>query len=307
MTTSQRVPRHALLRRAGPWVVLAAILTGCASPAARTALTTLEDACDRRQAASTATCDTLVLVLEGGTTASDGRATAPVAIATTGRATDAGTTGATKASTATGQGSASTRPKAQAKPKSQAKPRSATKPRPVTRRVPKVRMPAITSAYFGGGVTVARFRITGDTRKEILRSITRNGPRGGAQGVTQPYLKYRFTFKFDRKGRCRIVRTGSTAVTMSFRVSLPTWAATAGTERTTATWWADELQETAAHERTHVRLWRNAVRQANRAVASGTCNNVGRRLEVIWQRASVANCRFDAAEYGVSMRACLRR
>jgi predicted secreted Zn-dependent protease len=181
------------------------------------------------------------------------------------------------------------------------------RPRRTVRRVPKVRMPAITSSYFGGGVTIARFRISGDTRSQILRSIRTRGPHGGAQGVTQPFLKYRFTFKYDRRGRCRVARTGSTAVAMSFRITLPRWAATVGTDRTTASWWADELRETAAHERRHVRMWRNAVAQANRVVASSSCRNVGRRLDSVWNSAIVANCRFDSSEYGISMRACLRR
>jgi len=154
---------------------------------------------------------------------------------------------------------------------------------------------------------VARFKVTGDTRGQILRSIRTRGPHGGAQGVTQPFLRYRFTFRYDRRGRCRIVRTGSTAVTMSFRVMLPAWAATVGTDRSTASWWAGNLRDTAAHERRHVRLWRNAVRQANRVVATSSCRSVGRRLDAIWRTASIANCRFDASEYGVSLRTCLRR
>lgn len=168
-------------------------------------------------------------------------------------------------------------------------------------------MPAITASYFGGAVSVARFRITGDTRSQILRSIRTRGPHGGASGVTQPYLKYRFTFKYDRKGRCRVVRTGSAAVMMSLRVTLPSWAATTGTDQATASWWADELRETAAHERHHVRLWRGYVKQANLVVATSSCRNVGRRLEAVWRKAATANCRFDASEYGIGMRACLRR
>jgi predicted secreted Zn-dependent protease len=168
-------------------------------------------------------------------------------------------------------------------------------------------MPAISAAYFGGGVTLARFRITGDTRSQIIRSIRTRGPHGGASGVTLPYIKYRFTFKVDRRGRCRVVRTGSTAVTMSFRVTLPQWAATVGTDRSTASWWASELRETAAHERHHVRLWRNALRQANRVVATSSCRTVERRLNAVWQNAKAANCRYDSSEYGISMRACLRR
>ena len=140
-----------------------------------------------------------------------------------------------------------------------------------------------------------------------LRSIRTRGPHGGASGVTQPFLRYRFTFKYDRRGRCRAVRTGSAAVTMSFRVTLPRWAATVGTDHSTASWWAGELRETAAHERYHVRLWRNAVRQANRVVATSSCRTVGRRLNEVWQNAIAANCRYDSAEYGISMRACLRR
>ena len=94
---------------------------------------------------------------------------------------------------------------------------------------------------------------------------------------------------------------------MSFRVTLPRWAATVGTDRATASWWAAELRDTAAHERRHVRLWRYAVRQANRVVATSSCRTVERRLNAVWQNAMAANCRYDSSQYGISMRACLRR
>lgn len=300
MTTSQRVPRRALLRRVGPWVVLAALLTGCASPAAQRALGTLHDQCRGSIAASTPTCEAFALLAQPGTTdASAGMETATIGTSTI---------GARDAKPAAGS---------RDRQKKRTSTRKASKPEPETRRrvttprrtarVPKVRMPAIRAAYFGGGVSVARFKVTGDTRSQILRSIRTRGPHGGAQGVTQPYLRYRFVFKYDRKGRCHVVRTGSSAVTMSFRITLPAWAATTGTDRSTASWWAGNLRDAAAHERRHVRLWRSALRQANRVVATSSCRSVGRRLDAIWRNASVANCQFDASEYGISMRACLRR
>ncbi len=302
MTTSQRVPRRALLRRVGPWIVLAALLTGCASPAVRTAIETLDDQC-ADQARGTAACQALATVVQGAATvAGGGRATASVATAATGPAERTSEKRASKERRKKTT-KRSSKPRAQAKPRQ----RTETKPRRATRRVPRVRMPSITSSYFGAGVTLARFRITGDTRRQILRSIRTRGPHGGAQGVTQPYLRYRFTFKYDRKGRCRIAKTGSTAVAMSFRVTLPAWSATSGTDSTTASWWAGELRDTAAHERHHVRLWKNALRQANRVVATSSCRTVARRLDAVWRKAIVANCRYDSGEYGISMRACLRR
>jgi predicted secreted Zn-dependent protease len=304
MTTSQRAPRRALLRRVGPWVVLAAMLTGCASPAAQTALVALQDGCDEGRPPSTSTCEALSLIAGDSTTVVDPGVVATAAVLTSGGGASEGP--AKRAKPREGR-AGSTRQSSKPRTETRPRQRTETKPRRVTRRVPKVRMPSITASYFGGGVTVARFAITGDTRSQILRSIRTKGPHGGAQGVTQPYLKYRFTFKYDRKGRCRVVRTGSSAVSMSFRITLPKWAATVGTDRTTASWWASELRETAAHERNHVRLWRNAVAQANRVVATSSCRSVGRRLDAIWDKAITANCRFDAAEYGISMRACRQR
>lgn len=301
MTTSQRVPRRALLRRVGPWIVLAALLTGCASPAVRTAIETLDDQC-ADEARGTPTCRTLAALAEGGSSVAGGTpATASIATSSTGAASRTSEKRATKERKETTK--RSSKPRTQAKPRQ----RTDTKPRRATRRVPKVRMPSISSSYFGAGVTLARFRITGDTRSQILRSIRTRGPHGGAQGVTQPYLRYRFALKYDRKGRCRIVKTGSSAVAMSFRVTLPAWAATSGTDRSTASWWAGELRDTAAHERHHVRLWKNALRQANRVVATSSCRSVAGRLDAVWRKAIVANCRYDSGEYGISMRACLRR
>jgi predicted secreted Zn-dependent protease len=303
MTTSQRVPRRALLRRVGPWVVLAAILTGCASPAARTALEALQDECGVGTPVAAETCRTLSLIAGASLTGT-----------TQGRPDAAARPQVTQAEEPAGKRSKPAQARSEAEPRSTRSRDTAERPRRqepktghVTRRVPRVRMPAISASYFGGGVTIARFRITGDTRGQILRSIRTRGPHGGAQGVTQPFLKYRFTFKYDREGRCRVVRTGSTAVSMSFRVTLPRWAATVGTDHSTASWWASELRETAAHERHHVRLWRSALRQANRVVATSSCRTVGRRLDAVWRKAIDANCRFDASEYGISMRACRSR
>lgn len=305
MTTSQRVPRRALLRRVGPWVVLAALLTGCASPAARTALLSLERECVGNRAPTTAACQTIEILSTGvPTTASLVSETMRAPMAVTGDA-DGGQAARTKKERRADARKRSSTPRAAIAKKQHGDPKPNR--RRTTRRVPKVRMPAISSAYFGGAVTIARFRITGDTRSQILRSIRSRGPHGGAQGVTQPYLRYRFTFKYDRRGRCQVVRTGKSAVTMSFRVTLPSWAATAGTDQPTASWWADELRETAAHERRHVRLWRGAVRQANRIVATSSCGTVERRLNAVWRTTTLANCRFDASAYGISMRACLRR
>jgi predicted secreted Zn-dependent protease len=302
MTTSQRAPRRVLLRRVGPWVVLAAMLTGCASPAARTALEALQDECGDATAVSAETCRTLSLV--AGDTLDLGSGAGPAtALSTASR----GATDAPRKRTEPREARRDTTRRSKRPRATTERPRPERKPRRVTRRVPRVRMPAISAAYFGGGVSIARFRITGDTRSQILRSIRTRGPHGGASGVTQPFLKYRFTFKYDRRGRCRAVRTGSAAVTMSFRVTLPRWAATVGTDHSTASWWAGELRQTAAHERRHVRIWRNAVRQANQVVATSSCRTVGRRLNAVWRNAIAANCRYDSSEYGISMRACLRR
>jgi predicted secreted Zn-dependent protease len=278
------------------------MLTGCASPAARTALEALQDDCWDGAAASSATCQTLSLLAGDTLDVASAADIASVLSSTTGGTSEPRTkrTKPRETRKAT-ERSSTTRRTVQRSRQDQIKPRR------VTRRIPRVRMPAISASYFGGGVTIARFRITGDTRSQILRSIRTRGPYGGASGVTQPYLKYRFTFRYDKRGRCRVVRTGSTAVAMSIRVTLPRWAATAGTQHSAASWWAGELRETAAHERHHVRLWRSAVREANRVVATSSCRTVGRRLDAVWQRAMVANCRFDSSEYGISLRACLRR
>jgi predicted secreted Zn-dependent protease len=308
MTTSQRVPRRVLLRRVGPWIVLASILTGCASPAARTALETLQESCDTASYASSGPC--LALALVTGTDADvAGLETASLlgAAITSGRSETTAKATSAKRSDRQASGTRANRSQSTTKPKATRRPPADTKPRRVTRRVPKVRMPSIGASYFGASASLGRFRVTGDTRSEILLSLRRVGPYGGAEGVTQPYIQYHLTFKYDRKGRCRVARTASSAVTMSFHITLPSWTATPGTDHATASWWARELRATAVHERHHVLLWRNALRQANRIVATSSCSTVGDRLNAVWQRATVANCRFDHAEYGISMRACLRR
>src|SRR6185503_3134405 len=130
MTTSQRVPRRALLRRIGPWVVLAATLTGCASPAARTALSTLQDGCDDL-GGTEATCETLDLIT-GIPSAAVVRGSGTAALLTS---STGGSDASAKRTRQRETRPAATPRKARPRPDAQPRPRREAKPRRVTRRV----------------------------------------------------------------------------------------------------------------------------------------------------------------------------
>lgn len=299
MTTGAGGPRSTMLRRIGPWVVFAAMMTGCASPAARTAVAVLQGGCDDRSAApSDVLCGSMALMLESSSVPS-------------GHASDTRTTrqadqkpGPKEDRTTRARASRSSQRTATGRAR-----RSVVTPPPKERRLPKVTIPRITSGFFGPGVSLRRFRIAGDTRREILGSIRRRGPSGGAEGKTQPILRYHIALQ-RRGDSCKVARTANPAVTMSFAVTLPTWSATRGVDRATVVWWAAELRDTAAHERHHVQLYRKWVRKANQVVATSTCRNVERRLNTVWRQAQFENCMFDVAEYGkaygITRSDCLR-
>jgi len=201
-------------------------------------------------------------------------------------------------------------------PKRTPRPTPVVTPRPTPRPtpVPLPRIPSITGSYFGPGVKVSWYRITGSTAMELYDSMAAHGPvsawlGGRAQAVTKPTIRYRFTRWPDAYGGCTIVKDASPAIKTTFTIVLPLWKPPRTTDHLTVRWWVDELLSTARHERVHVRILVAATREANKMLASSTCSNEASRLEAVWRDAQRKNCEFDLDEYGraqgLTLRSCM--
>jgi predicted secreted Zn-dependent protease len=188
-------------------------------------------------------------------------------------------------------------------------------PRPTPRPTPKPpKVATIAASFFGSGVRVTTYRVTGKTPYDIVASMNKKGPYsrwlgGRAAGLTKTSPSYRFAFSTDMNGRCRIVATKTPAIVLRYTIVLPRWIKPSGTPAFTIQWWNSELRDIATHEKVHVDIYRTATKRANSTLAASTCANAQHNLNLVWAKAQRQNCEFDMNEYGsasgLSLATCL--
>ena len=175
-------------------------------------------------------------------------------------------------------------------------------------------IPLINAAFFGPGVTVQNYAVTGNTPYEIWASIKAKGLdaeswTGGAEAYTQSDPTYHFSLLRYSTGTCEIRRDADPAITQTYLVVMPAWDPPPGVSSETIQWWAAELLRTARHERVHVQNGLRATETANQVLASSTCANVQHNLDAVWQAENLSDCQFDMSEYGkaagLTLAACL--
>lgn len=173
---------------------------------------------------------------------------------------------------------------------------------------------SVKASYFGSNVRITTYRVTGQTRSSLVRSITRNGPYSHwagetVEGQTRVTTEYRFVFSTDWSGACRVVVRASPAIEVTYTIVVPKWSPPSGTSASTVQWWNDELAALAKHEKVHVSIYRAAGKRANAVLATSTCGNATRRIESVWSTARRDSCEFDMKEYGeaagLSLTSCL--
>ena len=190
-------------------------------------------------------------------------------------------------------------------------------PSPTPQPTPKPpKVATIAAPFFGKGVKIATYRVTGATPGAITRAMDAAGPRsswtsGRASGLTSVSSTYRFVFATDGYGGCRIHVTASPAIVLGYRVTLPRWSPASGASPSTIQWWNGELLDIARHEKVHVDLYKAAAKRLNSTLASSTCANARRRLDAVWKAVERKNCEYDMKEYGsamgLSLESCLAR
>lgn len=172
----------------------------------------------------------------------------------------------------------------------------------------------IKASFFGSGVRVTTYRVTGGTPNDISHSVNANGPYnkwigGHAAGLTTVASTYRFVYSDDGSGGCQIVVEATPAIVLSYTVTLPRWPPPSGTSPTTIQWWNGTLTDIATHEKVHVDLYRSAAKRLNSTLAASTCANAKHNLDAVWNDAERQNCEFDMKEYGsasgLSLKSCL--
>jgi predicted secreted Zn-dependent protease len=172
------------------------------------------------------------------------------------------------------------------------------------------RAPTIRPTYFGSGVKVKWYRVTGDDPNAISESILAHGPRmrwlgGAAEALTSYSWSYDYRYRTNGTA-CRITSTKSS---LKMTVTLPQWSPTSKASTETIAWWIDELHDVAAHEKEHVLIDKRAAATMRRVLASSTCSSIDKRVKAVWRRADHRNCEFDMREYGtsegLSMQRCL--
>ena len=189
-----------------------------------------------------------------------------------------------------------------------------TSPAPTPRlaSAPAFAAAVVNASFFGPGVTVKTYTVTGATPLAIYNSVRARGPYspwlgGRAEAITESKRSYQFSLRSSLvevtpgtwSGRgCQIRQDASPAITQTYTILLPKWTPPRGASKETIRWWADEILRVATHERTHVQIGIKATRAANVALASSTCANAETRLNAVWLDQRQHNCEFDMREYG---------
>lgn len=191
------------------------------------------------------------------------------------------------------------------------KPTRTPKPTPT----PKLPTAAtIKASFFGSGVRVTTYRVTGGTPNDISHSVNANGLYnkwigGHAAGLTTVASTYRFVFSSNDSGECQILVESTPAIVLSYTVTLPRWTPPSGTSPTTIQWWNGTLTDIATHEKVHVDLYKSAAKRLNSTLAASTCANAQHNLNAVWNDVERQNCEFDMREYGsasgLSLKSCL--
>ena len=189
---------------------------------------------------------------------------------------------------------------------------TSTAPTPRLASAPVSAAAAVNASFFGPGVTVKTYTVTGATPAAIVRSVQARGPyspwlRGRAEAVTQSKRIYQFSLSeslvevtpgtWSGQG-CQIRQEANPAITQTYTVLMPKWTPPRGASTATIRWWTAELLRVATHERTHVQNGITATKAANLVLASSTCANAESRLNAVWLDQQRHDCEFDMREYG---------
>jgi predicted secreted Zn-dependent protease len=197
-------------------------------------------------------------------------------------------------------------------PKPTAKPTLKTTPRPTTKPAPAPTVQVITAAYFGPGVIVKYYDIYGSTPDEVDASIIQNSPDQKGLVEAEAFVTGDPAYRFDFQtlgNTCTIVYKATPPIYTTITVTLPHWVQPKGVNNDTIKWVADDFTRVIVHERVHVQHAISATAQANKVLASSTCDNAEANLNQVWYQMNVSDCQFDLDEYaaaeGYTMKQCL--
>jgi predicted secreted Zn-dependent protease len=168
------------------------------------------------------------------------------------------------------------------------------------------RTAGIRAEFFGSGVTLETYRVTGTTPFEISASMNQSGPysewtQSRVDGLTTARVDYRFQLAGNGAGGCVISATASPAIVITYTVTLPRWSEPSSASSATVEWWNSLVREIATHEKHHIVIYRDAQRDLNQALLQSTCENAEAKLLKVWSQANLEQCEFDMEEYGYAI------
>jgi hypothetical protein len=121
-------------------------------------------------------------------------------------------------------------------------------PAPTPKPTPPPKALAMKASFFGSGVKISTYKVTGSTPSAISSSMSAKGPyskwlKGRAEALTKMVPAYRFNSTSDYYGGCQIVIEEKPAISLSYTIVLPRWSPPSGTTADTISvcrtslWW----------------------------------------------------------------------
>ena len=165
----------------------------------------------------------------------------------------------------------------------------------------------IDPGFFGAGVRLDTYDVTGATPFEISASMNASGPysewtHSRVDGLTVAKATYRFeAFGNVATGGCELRSTGAPTIRIDYIVTLPRWTRPDGATSGTVAWWNDLVGRIAEHEKHHVGIYRTTERELNAAYQHATCATVEHDLVAVWNDTNRQQCEFDMKEYGYAL------
>lgn len=168
------------------------------------------------------------------------------------------------------------------------------------------------ASWFGPGVILHYYDVSGATADQINASIATNGPwstwlGGRAAAISSPTVHIEVS-TLSVAGNCQVL-LGQPAYWMNYAVTLPAWRPSNGRTAVTVEWWNQTIRNIAAHEAHHIAIYEDGAADMRAQLAAASCGGIEGLIATGQAAMREANCDYDMASYGASVglskRACV--
>ena len=135
-------------------------------------------------------------------------------------------------------------------------------------------------------VVQRQYTISGGDELQLLREMRRKGPRvGGKPALASTRLQARYSARLLRRGgMCRV---RALSIQATYTMTLPKLRMVSGVQRATRKRWPGFVARLRSHERKHVSIWQDCLRQVRRelpALRAPDCTRLKQRLRTTYRR-----------------------